>query len=60
MQISPERKEPLAWNKMYFSSFLNDFQLTKIVSDPRVGLYTKSSDTVYQNIFKFDVIFHKP
>ena len=38
MGISLEHKELLAWNKMTCLSSLKSFQLSEIVSDPRVGI----------------------
>ena len=37
-KISQERKELLTWNKKRFSSVLKGFQVSEIVSDPRVDL----------------------
>ena len=38
MGISLEHKELLAWNKMTCLSSWKGFQLSDIVSDPRVGI----------------------
>ena len=48
-KISWERKEVLRWNKKYFSSFLKDFQLPKVVSDLRVHL--KERDEISEDTF---------
>ena len=40
--IISRMKSFLTWNKKHFSSFLKDFQLSEIASDPRVNLQRNS------------------